>query len=152
MATPKATPTKAKAAPAETPVTIIGTEGLESLIRNVDPDAVADRMAGRVLGANSIDELFNSLSGKTSDELVGKAFEFLDVAFQPYEAESGTIPLAVCNVVDLTTGEVTEFATTGKMLVSFLFQATRIGAFPFKARIAGKKTTRGQTALNFERI
>ena len=62
------------------------------------------------------------------------------------------IPLAICQAVDLTTGEETEFATTAGVLTMFIRRAELIGAIPFDAKIVGKKTANGQTALNFERV
>jgi len=118
----------------------------------VEPEAIMTRMAGRLHKADSIDELFGALTGKSSDELDGNSFRFLGVEWQPYESAKGTIPLAVCDVVDLATGEADEFVTTAFMLVNFLRRAQVIGAYPFEARIVGKKTNRGQTALNFERV
>lgn len=117
-----------------------------------DPQATMERMAKRVRSTKSMEELFDSLNGKASDQMVGRAFQFNDVAFESYEAERGPIPLAVCDVVDLATGEVTEFVTTGGMLVQFLYQAKQLNGFPFKARITEKPTRSGQKALNFERV
>ena len=65
---------------------------------------------------------------------------------------TGVVPLAICQAVDLTTGEETEFATTGGVLTMFIRRAELIGAIPFDAKIVGKKTASGQTALNFERL
>lgn len=116
------------------------------------PEAIMDRMAARVRSQTTLDGLFDALSGNSSDSLVGKSFEFDGVAWQAYESDRGLIPQAVCQVVDLSTGEATEFVTTAWMLVNFLRQAEVIGVFPFKARIVGRRTKRGQTALNFERV
>ena len=121
-------------------------------IRDIDPEAVAERMASRVRSAESLDELFDSLTGQASDAMVGKSFEFRDVAWQPYRSQRGIIPLAVCDAVQLDTGEVHEFVTTAKMLVTFLRRAQQLGVYPFKARIVEKVTTSGQKALNFERV
>jgi len=121
-------------------------------ILEVSPEAVMDRMAGRLRKSTNLDQLFDSLSGNSSDSLVGKSFEFHTVEWQPYESDRGIIPQAVCGVVDLATGEITEFVTTAWMLVNFLRQAQVINALPFKARIVEKRTKRGQTALNFERV
>jgi len=121
-------------------------------LRTVDPAEVSKRMGDRVLGAGSLDELFDALSGNTSDALIGRSFQFNDVIFQPYKATRGIIPAAVCDVTDLSTGEASEFWTSGDMVVKFLYRAKTLGAFPFKARLVGKKTNSGQTALNFERV
>lgn len=121
-------------------------------IRDVDPAAVAERMGSRMRKATSLDELFDTLTGSTSNALVGRKFQFDHVAWQPYESDRGIIPNAIVSAVDLDTGEEEEFATTGTMLVEFLRQAQLLDAFPFKARIVGKKTRSGQTALNFERV
>jgi hypothetical protein len=121
-------------------------------IREVSPEAVMARMAQRVQRADNIDDLFDSLTGNSSDALVGKSFEFISVEWQPYESDRGVIPQAVVQGVDLTSGELTEFVTTGGMLVQFLRRAEVIGAFPFRARIVEKTTKRGQRALNFERV
>lgn len=118
----------------------------------VDPESIMVRMASRLHQADSIDDLFDSLKGKSSDELDGKAFRFRDVQWQAYDAGDRTIPLGVCDVIDLATGEETEFVTTAFMLTNFLRRAQVIGAFPFDARIVAKKTNRGQTALNLERV
>ena len=120
-------------------------------ITSVNPDDVRERMAGRMRGAKSLDDLFDALSGNNSKANVGKTFEFISVAWQPYQAQRGIIPNAICQVVNVVTGEEEEFATTGDMMVEFLRQAQLLNAFPFKARIEGKLTRSGQTALNLVR-
>jgi len=152
-----ATPTKGKAAGSgsakdTTTEVVPPSSSLFPEVLKVDPEAVAERMKGRVRQADSLDALFDSLTGQTSDALIGQSFEFVEVAWQPYESDKGVIPMAVCYVVNLASGEVTEFVTTGGMLVEFLRRAEVLGAFPFRARIVGKKTNSGQTALNFERV
>lgn len=152
-------PAKKQGAPAPTAplaseVVAVEARLLEAFpeIREVDPEAVAARMAARVQKAANLDELFDSLSGNSSDTLIGKAFEFTAVEWQPYESAKGIIPMAVCTATNLDTGEEEEFITTGGMLVQFLRRAQVLGALPFSARIVEKKTRSGQSALNFERV
>jgi hypothetical protein len=125
-------------------------------ITDVTPGAVRERMAGRMRSASSLDDLFDALDGQNSKSNVGKTFEFLGVSWQPYTAkrsngEDEIIPLAVCEVVDVQTGEEGEFVSTGEMVVEFLRQAQFLNVFPFKARIESKLTRSGQTALNLVR-
>jgi hypothetical protein len=134
------------------PGTMIPTRDTGDRVIEANPEAVRDRLKARFRSAESVDELFDALSGQTSDAMIGRRFEFLGVEWQPYESDSGVIPLATCDVVDLDTGKPTEFVTTATMLVEFLRRVELLGAFPFKARIAGKKTRNNQTALNFERV
>lgn len=121
-------------------------------LQAIDPEAVKVRMANRVHQAQSLDGLFDTLAGNSSDLLVGKSFEFRSIVWQPYESETGPIPQAVVAAVDLTTGEETEFVTTAFMLVNFLRRAQVLDILPFKARIVEKQTKRGQKALNLERL
>lgn len=116
------------------------------------PETTLARMGARYDKADTLDDLFDALEGSTSKMLVGRKFNFLRVSWQPYESDKGVIPQAVCEVVDLDSGEDDEFVTTAYMLVRFLRRAQVIGALPFAARIVAKRTKRGQTALNFERV
>jgi len=116
-----------------------------------DPAEVRKRFAARFARAENIDDLFAVLEGSTSKDMVGRAVQIRSVAWAPYESDRGVIPLAVCEAADLKTGEVIEFATTGEMLTMFIRRAELVGALPFEARITGKKTRSGQTALNFEK-
>jgi len=120
--------------------------------RKADPEAATRRMSERMLGAETLDALYDSTKGTTSDELDGKSIEVTGVEWQAYESDRGPIPQAVVQAVDLINGDVFEFVTTATMLVTFLYKAQQLGAIPFKTRIAGKKTKSGNTALNFERI
>jgi hypothetical protein len=116
-----------------------------------DPDAVRQRFAARFAKAETLDDLFSVLEGTLSKDLIGHTLQIRKVSWAPFESDRGIIPLAVCEAIDQGTGEVTEFATTGESLVLFIRQAELINEIPFTARIAGKKTRSGMTALNFER-
>lgn len=120
-------------------------------LRAVDPAKVQERLATKMRGARSLDDLFDALTGSNSKSLVGKTFEFRGVEWQPYESQRGIVPLAIVDAVNVATGEAEEFITTGGMLVEFLRQAQILDVFPFRARIVEKLTRSGQTALNFER-
>ena len=117
-----------------------------------DPVAVRERFAARFARAETIEDLFDVLEGNTSKDLVGKRMQVTAVAWAPYESDRGIIPNAICTAADVETGEVFEFATTSEALTMFIRRAELIGAIPFNARIASKKTRSGQNALNFERI
>jgi hypothetical protein len=121
-------------------------------ITESDSSAASNRIAQRMLKAESVDDLFDVLDGNSSDDLVGKSFEIQGVAWQLYNSDRGDIPQAVVEAVDLATGEATEFVTTGGMLVYFLRRVEMLGQFPFKAKIVEKTTKRGNKALNFERV
>ena len=117
-----------------------------------DPEAVRERFARRFMQAETIDDLFDVLSGNTSKEMVGRKLRVESVAWAPYESERGIIPLAICSGVDIATGEVVEFATTSEALTMFIRRAELVKALPFDAKIASKRTRNGQNALNFERV
>lgn len=115
------------------------------------PEAVTERFAERFKRAESLDDLFDVLGGNSTKNMVGARVQVDSVSWAPYESERGVIPNAICQGVNLDTGEVIEFATTSQMLTLFIRRAELIKALPFKARITAKKTRSGQTALNFER-
>ena len=126
--------------------------GMFPMINEVDPTAVQARMVERVFRAETIEDLFDVLDGNLSKALIGRKVQIQSVTWQPYESDSGIIPLAVVQATDLDDGEQLEFATTSSMLTSFVRRAEMIGAIPFAARIVGKRTRSGNTALNFERV
>lgn len=116
-----------------------------------DPEKIARMMGERLDAAETLDDLFNATSGNTSDELIGKTIEVLGVEWDAYEADSGVIPLAIVTARNVATNEPMEFASTAAMLTRFIRAAEVKGWIPFTARIEGKKTRSGQTALNFVR-
>lgn len=117
-----------------------------------DPAEVRKRFAARFSQAKDIEDLFDVLEGNTSKDLVGHKLQVTGVAWAPYESDRGIIPNAICQAIELDTGEVIEFATTSEVLTMFIRRAEVIGALPFEAKITAKKTRQGQTALNFERV
>jgi len=117
-----------------------------------DPESVMARFAERFVKAETLDDLFDVLEGNLSRSLIGHKVRVQAVSWVPYQSDRGVVPLAACKATDLTTGEETEFATTGGVLTMFIRRAELIGAIPFDAKIVGKKTGGGQTALNFERL
>lgn len=131
---------------------IVAPSGIVVNATKADPEAAVRRMSERMLKADSLDALYDSTKGITSDELDGKSIEVTSVEWQQYESDRGPIPQAVVQATNLIDGDVFEFVTTATMLVTFLFKAQQLGAIPFKARITGKKTKSGNTALNFERL
>jgi hypothetical protein len=132
------------------PNEVIDTGTLE--VKPHDPEAVLSRLRDRARSATSLDDLFDLTSGNSSDHLVGRRVEIRSVTWQTYESDRGPIPQAVVEAVDIDSGDETEFATTGALMVEFLYRAQQLKVLPFKARIVGKKTRSGQTALNFERV
>lgn len=127
-------------------------EALFPQLLDQDPEAVMARFADQFLKAESIDDLFSVLDGNSSKDMIGRKVRLNRVKWAPYESDRGIIPNAIVDAIDLDSGEVLEFATTSGMLTMFIRRAELIGALPFEARISGKKTRSGQTALNFERV
>lgn len=117
-----------------------------------DPGDVMRRFAERFMRAETLDDLFDVLDGNSTAGMIGARVQIDSVEWAPYQSERGVIPNAICQGVNLDSGEVIEFATTGQMLTLFIRRAEIIGAIPFKAKIAGVKTREGNTALNFERV
>jgi len=148
----KPTPDETPAEPEATTPDEVIDPGMFPMINDADPTAVQARMVERVFKAETIDDLFDILDGNLSKALIGRKVQIQSVAWQPYESDRGIIPLAVVQATDLADGEQLEFATTSSMLTSFIRRAEMIGAIPFAARIVGKRTRSGNTALNFERV
>ena len=117
-----------------------------------DPESVMVRFAERFQKAETLDDLFDALESNLSRSLINHKVRIQSVQWAPYQSDRGIIPLAICRADDLTTGEETEFATTGRVMTMFLRRAEILNCIPFEAKIVGKKTANGQTALNFERL
>ena len=117
-----------------------------------DPTVAQRQIVNRLLAAETVDALFDAMGGQTSDADVGKSFEFVNVEWQAYQADNGVIPLAKCDVVDLSSGEKRGFVTTAVSLTAFIRRVEMLNAFPFRARVTGKRTRSGYTALNFEKV
>jgi hypothetical protein len=117
-----------------------------------DPEQAAARIEQRFVQAETLDDLFAVFEGTASKDLAGRVVEVQGVEWDEYLSERGPIPLAVVTAYDLREGEPLMFTTTSGALTMFLAKATILGALPFKAKIAAKKTSSGQTALNFERV
>ncbi len=117
-----------------------------------DPVEAQARFARRFLAAKDVDDLFDVLEGNSSKHMVGRKVQVNAVQWLLYESERGPIPNAICEAIDLDTGEVIEFATTSGMLTMFIRKAELLGQLGFQARIASKTTRSGQKALNFERM
>lgn len=116
-----------------------------------DAHEVNARFADQYSRAQTVEDLFGVLEGRSTKDMVGRKVQINGVSWAPYASERGIIPNAICNGVDLNTGEVLEFATTSQALTLFLRRAEMIDALPISVRIVEKRTASGNTALNFER-
>lgn len=117
-----------------------------------DPMSVQRDIVQRVMSANSLDELFGNWEVTTSDKLEGKTIKIDSVEFTTYESEDGPIPLARVKGNERPSNDPITFVTTAPNLTSFIARAHQLGALPFTAKIVGNKTSRGFTALHFERV
>jgi hypothetical protein len=117
-----------------------------------NPDDVQAAMAARFSRAESIEDLFSILEGSSSKTMVGRKVQINGVKWTGYESDRGVIPMAICDAMDLKTGEVVEFATTSGFLTMFIRRAELIGHLGFQVKIVEKKTRSGNTALNFEPV
>lgn len=116
-----------------------------------DPQQVMLRLASRFQKAQSVDDLFGALGGNSTKDMIGRKLRIISVAWAPFQSDRGIIPNAICEAVDLDSGEALEFATTGMTTTMFIRQAELIGALPVDVRIASVKTKDGNNAINFER-
>lgn len=117
-----------------------------------DPQEATLRFAKRFGRAQTADDLFNVLSGNSTQQMVGRKVEIRSVEWIAYQADDGVIPNAICDAVDLETGELTEFATTSMMCTMFIRQAELLELLPLRVKVVEKLTRAGQKALNFEKV
>ena len=130
-----------------------------AIVAEADPEAAQRSIVKRMLGAQSLDELFAVHEGQSSEHLVGKTFLISGVEWGTYtpseptaDGSIRTIPLARVTAVDTATDRACDFPTTAPNLTAFLWQAEQLGAFPFRAKIGSVKSSRGYEVLRFERI
>lgn len=117
-----------------------------------DPLDAEKRFAARFDRAENLDDLFNVLEGKNTQNMIGRRVEIREVEWQAYQADQGVIPNGICLAVDIDSGEVLEFATTSGMCTKFIRKAELLGLLPVKVKIVEKTTKDGNRALNFERV
>lgn len=117
----------------------------------MDPIEIQRQITGRVMKAESLDELFRVWEAKTSDQLVGKIVTIRSVDWSGYNASYGVIPLAKIIAYDEIEKKDMDFITTAPNLTSFIARAMQLQLLPFTAKIVGNQTRNGQTALHFER-
>lgn len=117
-----------------------------------DPQDMGRKLGERMNRAASVDDLFGVLEGNSTKSMIGRKVEVLDVDFYAYQADEGVIPNAICQAVDLDTGEVLEFATTSGFCTAFLRKAQMLEALPLKLKVTETLTRSGNKAINFERV
>lgn len=127
-------------------------------LRWQDPQEANARFVARFNQAETLDDLYNVLSGANTQGLIGRKFQILDVDFVAYQADDGIIPNALCLGADLDSGEVLQFATTSGQPTMFLGRARLLGLLPAEegkervlVKITETKTRSGNTAINFDR-
>lgn len=124
-------------------------QGLE--ISKPDVDKITREMFSRILSASTIEEAFDSLSGKTSEDFVGHVFTFSDVNltwYQPPDRDT-PVPSATAKAVSID-GEVKNFWTSSAVCVAFLAKAKSLGILPVTWKVVETRTSSGRMALNFE--
>lgn len=121
-------------------------------LRWQDPLEANARFAKRFANAEGLDDLFGVMSGNTSQHMVGRRLEVKAIDWIAYQADDGVIPNAICDAVDIDSGEVLEFATTSGMCTMFLRKAELLGLLPIRVKIVEKLTKSNQKALNFEKV
>lgn len=117
-----------------------------------DPQDMGRKLGERMNRAQSLDDLFGVMEGQSTKNMIGRKVEVTDVDFYAYQADDGVIPNAICQAVDLDSGEVIEFATTSGFCTAFLKRAQLLDLLPVKLRITDTLTRSGQRAINFERL
>jgi hypothetical protein len=83
--------------------------------------------------------------------MIGRKVEIVEAEFYAYQADDGVIPNAVCQAVDIGSGEVLEFATTSGFCTAFLKKAQLLGLFPVRVKVTETLTKGGNKAINFEK-
>lgn len=129
-------------------------------LRWQDPLEANQRFAERFGSAQSLDDLFDVMSGNNTQKMVGRRLAILDVDFVAYQADDGVIPNALCVAADIDSGELVQFATTSSFCTMFLKKAELLGLYPKKegeeskvrVKITTTLTRGGNTAINFERV
>lgn len=115
-----------------------------------DPQDMGVKLGERMNRAQSLSDLWGALKGNSTQTMIGRKLEILDVDFYAYQADDGVIPNAICQAVDLDTGEILEFATTSGFCTAFLRKAQLLDLLPVKVKITETLTKGGNKAINFE--
>lgn len=147
---------QASVVPEETPsIDLAVLNGLPMLQQTMgDPEAAQRSIVMRMLEAESPEQLLSIHEGKSSDDLVGKRYRVLEVAFGVYHVADRDvdIPLAQVKANDLETGELETWATTATNLVATLIAFTQKGWLPYDFEIAQGTSSSGRDFLFFKRI
>lgn len=130
---------------------VLYDHGLFGELKWQDPQDMGRKLGERMNHAKSADDLFDALSGNSTQSMVGRKLEIMDADFYAYQSDDGVIPNAICQAVDIDSGEVLEFATTSGFCAAFLKKAQLLKLFPLKVRVTETLTRSGNKAINFER-
>lgn len=131
-------------------VAVYPTELLQK-VREQDPDKVLARMGQRYAQAKTLDDLFDVMEGTLTKNIVGRRIVVTGVEWAPYDKDGREGVLAVLQVADPDSGEISEVATTAFQPLMFTYHAELLGQLPFEVRVTESKTRSGQTAINFAR-
>lgn len=102
----------------------------------------------QALTAETLEEATATGELTSGRDTAGTRYRFLSATFADSDLD-GSLPFyAVCDAVDVETGEVVKWACGGSRVVATLFQASRKDWFPFEAEIAAVNMGDGKNALN----
>jgi hypothetical protein len=127
------------------------TDGVQRFAAG-DAETIQASIVQRVMKAESLDDLFGQWEAKTIDKFEGEIVTIHDAEWGTYNSEQGQIPLARLQLSTRANPTAQEVIATAPNLTAFVFRAQQLDALPFSAKIVGNRTSRGYTALHFERV
>lgn len=128
------------------------TDGTVSRFTENDPETIQAAIVQRMMAAESLDDLFGQWEAKTIDKYEGEVVEILAAEWGTFNSDTGPIPLARLKMRSGKDKTILDVIATSPNLTAFIYRAQSLELLPFNAKIVGAKTSRGYTALHFERV
>lgn len=127
-------------------------DGTASRFVASDPESVQAAIVQRIMGAESLDDLFGQWEAKTIDKYEGEVVTIVAADWGTFNSDQGQIPLARLKLTVKDRPGEQDVIATAPNLTAFVYRAQSLDLLPFTAKIVGARTARGFTALHFERV
>lgn len=110
-----------------------------------DPEDIQRRIQDDILNATNIDEILATGETMPVDELVGVPMRYYGAELRASKFANGPGAYCFIKCESLETGERFTVTCGGLKVITKLWQAYRVGAFPFEGMFTSKPTAEGNT-------